>query len=142
MLNQKVEFLKSLQPETTTCFGVKSRDRKLDPDMKAIFSWGYEAPVKQDYTKNEADITNKIRKTKREDVSEAHDNFRKPEKGGDRDTLLFNYFESDQMELLKKRICQMHEEKERAQRNKSSYKEQYCLKASQAGPKQGKSKRD
>lgn len=94
--------------------------------MKAMFSWGYEAPVRQDYTKNDADITNKIRKTRREYISENHDNFRKPEKGEDKDSLLFNYFESDEIEMLKKRIFEMHQTKEREQRNKSSYKEQFC----------------
>lgn len=60
-------------------FGIKSRDRKLDPSMADIFTWGYEAPVKEDYTKNSAEITNKIRKMQRANISESHDNYRKPE---------------------------------------------------------------
>ncbi len=46
--------------------------------MEKIFSYGYEAPVKNDYTKNKAELSNKIRKMKRPLISEHHDNFRKP----------------------------------------------------------------
>ena len=46
--------------------------------MNEIFSYGYEAPVKNDYTKNKAEISNKIRKMKRAFISENHDNYRKP----------------------------------------------------------------
>jgi hypothetical protein len=38
----------------------------------------YEYPDKNDYTKNNASHTNKIRKTLTPYISEAHDNFRKP----------------------------------------------------------------
>jgi hypothetical protein len=44
--------------------------------MAQIFSWGYEAPVKEDYTKDTASINNKIRKMSRAYISESHDNFR------------------------------------------------------------------
>ena len=48
--------------------------------MYEIFSYGYEAPVKNDYTKNKAELSNKIRKMKRAYISEAHDNYRQPQK--------------------------------------------------------------
>jgi hypothetical protein len=75
----KIEFLKSLQAQDNTVFGIKSRDRHLDPSMNQIFTWGYEAPVKEDYTKNTASISNKIRKMGRANISECHDNYRVPE---------------------------------------------------------------
>lgn len=46
--------------------------------MYEIFSYGYEAPIKNDYTKNKAELSNKIRKMKRAFISESHDNYRKP----------------------------------------------------------------
>ena len=94
--------------------------------MAAIFSWGYEAPVKEDYTKDNADISNKIRKMKREYISEQHDNFRRPEKGLDSDTLLFNYFDQEEIDLFKKRLYAMHQEQEKEARNQSTYKELFC----------------
>lgn len=48
--------------------------------MNQIFTWGYEAPLSNDYTKDQATIANKIRKTGRPNISEAHDNFRFPHK--------------------------------------------------------------
>lgn len=66
--------------------------------MKQIFSWGYEAPNKHDFTKKEQTVTTKIRKMKRAYISESHDNFRRPEQG------LFNYFDQQDFELLKKRV--------------------------------------
>jgi len=48
--------------------------------MNQIFTWGYEAPLSNDYTKDQATIANKIRKTGRPNISEAHDNFRSPHK--------------------------------------------------------------
>jgi hypothetical protein len=90
--SKHIEFLRSIQPQTTTAFGIKSRARDQDPSMKAIFSWGYEAPVREDYTKDKAEISNKIRKMRREYISECHDNFRKPQSSED-NQLLFNYFD-------------------------------------------------
>ncbi len=78
--------------------------------MGQIFSWGYEAPVREDYTKNDADISNKIRKMQRGYVSENHDNFRAPEKVADSDQLLFNYFEQDEIDAFKKRLCRLYDE--------------------------------
>ena len=53
-------------------------NRYLEPSMYEIFSYGYEAPVKNDYTKNRAELSNKIRKMKRAYISESHDNYRQP----------------------------------------------------------------
>ena len=63
----KIENLKN-------CFGKKTKAREEEDSMKEIFTWGYEAPVKNDYTKNKAEISNKIRKMKRPHISENHDN--------------------------------------------------------------------
>ena len=63
---------------------------------------GHENPSMQDYTKNNADITNKIRKTKSHYISEVHDNFRLPERY-DKESLIFNYFDHKQTELIKKK---------------------------------------
>lgn len=77
--NNKIEFLKSLLPHGQETFGFKNLEvRKKEPSMYEIFSYGYEAPVKNDYTKNKAELSNKIRKMKRAYISEAHDNYRKP----------------------------------------------------------------
>lgn len=87
--------------------------------MKTIFSYGYEAPVKNDYTKNKAEISNKIRKMKRPFVSESHDNFRKPHSETDdkNQQFLFNYFDSDEIELFKKKLFEAASVKEREIRN-------------------------
>ena len=66
----------------------------MDPSMAQIFSWGYEAPVRQDYTKDKAKISNKIRKMQSAYISESRDNFRKPQAAED-NQLLFNYFDAD-----------------------------------------------
>jgi hypothetical protein len=68
-----------VQPGSEVVFGIKSKARDLEPSMKQLFTWGYEADVRQDYTKNTPAISNKIRKMKRVYISESHDNFRKPE---------------------------------------------------------------
>ena len=49
----KIKFLSSLQPEAQNTFGAKNKPRDEEPSMKDIFSWGYEAPVKHDYIKND-----------------------------------------------------------------------------------------
>ena len=82
LLNQdnNVEFLRSLLPHGEETFGFKNLEaREGEPSMNEIFSYGYEAPVKNDYTKNRAELSNKIRKMKRAYISEAHDNYRKPQ---------------------------------------------------------------
>ena len=78
--DNQVEFLKSLHPHGEETFGFENvAARKKEPSMFEIFSYGYEAPVKNDYTKDKAELSNKIRKMKRAYISEAHDNYRKPE---------------------------------------------------------------
>ena len=78
--SNKIEFLRSIQPPgTQNCFGKKTKAREEEDSMNEIFTWGYEAPIKNDYTKNKAEISNKIRKMKRTHISESHDNYRKPE---------------------------------------------------------------
>lgn len=68
---QQVEFLKSLQPGQQTVCDIKKREFKSATQIKnannedqiyKVMTWGYEAPVKQDYTKDNASISNKIRK--------------------------------------------------------------------------------
>ena len=51
-----------MQPGSEVVFGIKSKARDLEPSMKQLFTWGYEADVRQDYTKNTPAISNKIRK--------------------------------------------------------------------------------
>ena len=111
--------------------------------MNEIFSWGYEAPVKEDYTKNKAEISNKIRKMKRTHISESHDNYRKPEGPVARDlnlkqikgkadskaeteskqlktindVYLFNYFDLEEIELFKKKLFEKATDEERELRN-------------------------
>ena len=111
--------------------------------MTEIFTWGYEAPVKNDYTKNRAEISNKIRKMKRPHISESHDNYRKPEgpipresspklpKGkldgkseteskmikSMNDLFLFNYFDLEEIELFKRKLFEKATDKERELRN-------------------------
>jgi hypothetical protein len=94
--------------------------------MQQIFSWGYEAYAKEDYTKNNADISNKIRKSKREYITENHDNFRAPEKSADSNTLLFNYFEKEEADILKKRLMKLKDDELRTGKKQSAYKEHHC----------------
>jgi len=61
--------------------------------MKDIFSWGYEAPVKEDYVKDNKEIRYKIRKMDTEYISEVHDNFRKPEQTDEKGVYLFNFLD-------------------------------------------------
>lgn len=111
---------------------MKYKAREEDPSMKEIFTWGYEAPVKNDYTKDKAELANKIRKMKRAHISENHDNYRKPEKTNDgdykqgSDLYIFNYFDSNEIELFKKWLYDREMESEMEQRNRSIYWEHYC----------------
>ena len=92
--------------------------------MGEIFSWGYEAPVKEDYSKNKACISNKIRKSGRANVTEAQDNYRPPHKAGEED-LLFNYFDQETRELWKRTFLARAEEKEQMTRNCSEYRDSF-----------------
>ena len=92
--------------------------------MNEIFSWGYEAPIRNDYTKNKAEISNKIRKMKRPYISENHDNYRKPEGGeGVNEQFLFNYFDLEEIALFKQKLFEKATAEEREIRNLSMYKE-------------------
>ena len=100
--------------------------------MKEIFSYGYEAPVKNDYTKNRAELSNKIRKMKRAYVSESHDNYRKPQGvpqsaheqvENANQQYLFNYFDSDEIEKFKRMLFEAGSVEEREIRNQTMYKE-------------------
>ena len=116
-------------------FGVKTKTRDEEPSMNEIFSWGYEAPIMNDYTKNKAEISNKIRKMKRPYISESHDNYRKPEGPVDvndgktegpldaNEHFLFNYFDLEEIELFKKKLYEKATTEEREIRNLSMYKE-------------------
>ena len=77
--DKRVEFLNSLQPHSQHTFGKKFKQRSEEPSMTELLQGGYEAYIKNDYTKNTAELNNKIKKMKREYISEAHDNYRKPE---------------------------------------------------------------
>ena len=128
-----VEFLRSLLPHGEETFGFENLEaRKKEPSMFEIFSYGYEAPIKNDYTKDKAEISNKIRKMKRAFISESHDNYRKPqelpshaheqvEKANQR--YLFNYFDSDEIERFKRKLFEMATVDERELRNQTMYKE-------------------
>jgi hypothetical protein len=116
-----IEFLHSLQANSNTVFGIKSRDRNLDPSMNKIFTWGYEAPMKSDYTKDNAQIANKIRKSNRIFISEVQDNYRNPKIANDKD-LLFNYFDAEQKELWKWTFYNRELDKENTSKLQSEYK--------------------
>ena len=126
--DNKIEFLRSLQPHFTDhTFGTKTKRRDEEPSMTEIFSWGYEAPIMNDYTKNNANICNKIRKMKRPYISENHDNFRKPEGAEGEDgvdaKLIFNYFDLEEIEMFKRKLYEKATNEEREIRNLSMYKE-------------------
>ena len=128
-----VEFLRSLLPHGQETFGFANLEtRKQEPSMKEIFSYGYEAPIKNDYTKNKAELSNKIRKMKRAYISESHDNYRKPHhvREGAHEQIeetnqqyLFNYFDSDEIERFKRLLFEMASVEEREIRNQTMYKE-------------------
>ena len=99
-----------MQADSQKVFGIKSKPRKDQDSMQSIFTWGFEAPVKQDYTKNNAHFSNKIQKMGRAYTTEAKDNFRKPEKIGDQ--LVFNYFDKEEKLLTKRKLIRDYEEKE------------------------------
>ena len=131
----QVEFLKKLLPHGQETFGWANEEtRKKEPSMNEIFSYGYEAPVKNDYTKNKAEISNKIRKMKRAYISESHDNYRKPHKAvadaneqvaEANQQLLFVYFDSDEIERFKRKLFEYCTVQERELRNQTMYSEYF-----------------
>jgi hypothetical protein len=89
--------------------------------MAHIFTWGYEAPVKNDYTKDDRELQKKIRKMDREYISEAKDNFRKPEYSKEQDAYLFNYLNQDFQELWKRKLYDLTVEGESDALKKTMY---------------------
>ena len=47
-----IKFLSSLNPDAEKTYGIKNKPRDEEPSMAKIFSWGYEAPVANDYISN------------------------------------------------------------------------------------------
>jgi len=117
---------------------MKVKPREDEPSMKEIFSWGlyteekvmqtkdgeikgkvyHEFPDKNDYTKNNAGLANKIRKMQTPFISESHDNFRSPtlvsgtalckytevqDEAQKTNNYLFDYFDQAEVDLEKKR---------------------------------------
>jgi hypothetical protein len=105
-------------------YGIKNKPRDEDPSMAKIFSWGYEAPVANDYINDKRVLTKKIRKMDREYISEAKDNYRKPEyyKG----SYLFNYMGQEQNEMWKKKLYEMTVEGESDALKKTMYQVLFC----------------
>ena len=93
--------------------------------MQEIFTWGFEHPNKNDYTKNKAAISNKIRKMQTALISEAHDNFRRPQTVAEEDQLIFNYFDAESIEKFKRLLWETVLNEEREGRNRSMFKEQF-----------------
>ena len=121
-----VKFLQSLQPNSEKVFGIKNKPREEEPAMSKIFSWGYEAPVRNDYINDHREIKNKIRKMDKEYISEAKDNYRKPEYYKEKDVYLFNYMGKDNQEMWKKKIYDMTVEGESDALKKTMYQILYC----------------
>lgn len=59
-------------------FGVGSAPRGEEPSFAELLTWGLDKADKNDYTKNNALLANKIRKMKTAYISENHDNYRHP----------------------------------------------------------------
>ena len=100
------------------------KDANNEDQIYKVMTWGYEAPVKEDYTKDNASISNKIRKMGRQYISEAHDNFRPPERT-EAGELLFDYFDREQMEKFEKMFIQICTEKENQGVNQSAYEQTF-----------------
>ena len=91
--------------------------------MKQLMSWGYEAAVKDDFIKDDQQLRYKIKKMDKEFISEAHDNFRKPELSPQKGIYLFNYLDEEGQEKWKKKIYDMVVDEEVDPMKKSSYKQ-------------------
>ena len=120
--HDKLQILKTLQPEQV--FGQTKTTSQKDPTMSQLLAWGYEDTNKHDYTKNGSKkIQNKIRKMKREYISEAHDNYRKPERAADNSQLLFDYFDQEELDLFRKKVYTMLKEKESEDKLQTCYQQ-------------------
>ena len=141
--DKRIEFLNSLQPHIKHTFGKKNKQRSEEPSMTELLQGGYDAYIKNDYTKNTAELNNKIKKMKREYISEAHDNYRRPEQmprdDEDEDQnatilrnvnerILFNYFDLDENDMLKKKIFSDNQIDEREKRNQTVHGEEFGTK--------------
>ena len=118
----KIQFLQSLQPEADQTFGHKNKPRDQEPSMKQLLTWGYEAPVKGDFTKNTPNIKCKIKKMGKEYVSEVQDNYRKPEYSPEKGIYLFNYLDEEGQDKWKKKIIDMALAEESEEKKTSTYK--------------------
>ena len=94
--------------------------------MNELMTWGLDVdPNRNDYTKNNADLTCKIRKMHTPFISEAHDNYRKPEAFSSSKTYIFNYLDKESIDQYKKFLYKHYEDKAREDRNRTMYKEQF-----------------
>ncbi len=121
----KIKFLSSLQPDADKTYGAKNKPRDTDPSMKEIFSWGYEAPVKGDFIKDQTEIRYKIKKMDKEYISEIHDNYRKHEYG-ESGIPLFNFLDEEGQEKWKRKIYDMAVKDESDEVKKSTYQQLFC----------------
>jgi len=104
-------------------FGMKNQARDLEPSMAQILHWGYEAPVKNDYIKDKRELQYKIRKMEKEQITEQHDNYRKPEFDDERGVFLFNFVSQDNQEMWKKKLYDMAVEGETEEFKITTYKQ-------------------
>ena len=91
--------------------------------MAQILHWGYEAPVKNDYIKDKRQLQYKIRKMEKEQITEQHDNYRKPEFDDERGIFLFNFISQDNQEMWKKKLYDMAVEGETEEFKITTYKQ-------------------
>ena len=104
-------------------FGMKNQARDCEPSMAQILHWGYEAPVKNDYIKDKRELQYKIRKMEKEQITEQHDNYRKPEFDDERGVFLFNFVSQDNQEMWKKKLYDMAVEGETEEFKITTYKQ-------------------
>ena len=93
--------------------------------MKEIFTWGYEAPVKGDFIKDQTEIRYKIKKMDKEYISEIHDNYRKHEYG-ETGIPLFNFLDEEGQEKWRRKIYDMAVKDESEEVKRSTYQELFC----------------
>lgn len=110
-----------MQPDVEKVYGIKNKPRDEEPSMKKIFTWGYEAPVANDYINDKRQLNYKIRKMEKEYISENKDNYRKPEYYKEKGIYLFNFLSSDNQEMWKKKLYEMAVEGESDAMKKTMY---------------------
>lgn len=94
--------------------------------MNIILNWGYEAPVKNDYIKDQRQLMYKIRKMGIEKISEKTDNYRKPEFVQDKGVYLFNFMGTESQEKWKRKLYDMAVEGESEKFKHTTYKALLC----------------